>query len=107
MPRRLSLSAAYSSARFTLPVMSPRPSGLYGTNPIPSSRQAGSTSPSTSRSNSEYSDWRALMGCTVMARRSVEGPASDSPRYLTFPARTNSAIVPTTSSMGIPGSTRC
>ncbi len=78
-----------------------------GTRPMPSSRHAGSTVRSTPRSKREYSDWRALIGCTAWARRRVVPLASDSPRWRTLPARTNSAMVPMTSSIGTFGSTRC
>ena len=47
------------------------------------------------------------MGCTAWAFLMVSGPASESPRYLTFPASTSSFIAPTVSSMGVSGSTRC
>ena len=85
----------------------PRPSGLYGTNPIPSARTVGRTSSSGSRVQSEYSVWSAEIGWTACARRMVAGAASESPSYRTFPARTSSAIAPTVSSMGTFGSTRC
>ena len=55
----------------------------------------------------EYSLWRALMGWTAIARRSVAEPASESPSHLTLPARTSSAMAPTVSSIGVCGSTRC
>lgn len=46
--------SSYSAAGFAVPVRKPRPSGAYGTNPMPSSSRVGNSA-STSRSNSEYS----------------------------------------------------
>jgi hypothetical protein len=46
------------------PVSRPRPSGLYGTMPTPSSRQAGTTSASMSRVNSDHSVCTAVIGWT-------------------------------------------
>ncbi len=89
------------------PVSRPRPSGLYGTKPIPSSRVVFKISASTWRSKIEYSVWSALIGCTACARRIVFGLASDSPRKRTLPAFTSSAIAPTVSSIGTVLSTRC
>lgn len=48
-----------------------------------------------------YSIWTAVIGCTLYARRSVVAEHSDSPRYLTFPSLTNSAIAVTVSSIGL------
>src|SRR6266403_225353 len=45
-----------------LPVRKPLPRGLNGTNPIPSSSSAGSTSASGSLHHSEYSLWSAVTG---------------------------------------------
>ncbi len=59
------------------------------------------------REKSEYSVCNALIGYNACARRIVSGAASDSPRYRTFPAFTNSFIAPTVSSIGISESTRC
>src|SRR5712664_151113 len=58
-----------SSGRWIWPVRNPRPSGLYATNPMPSSRTVGRISSSTSRLHSEYSVCRAVIGCTACARR--------------------------------------
>lgn len=91
----------------TVPVRNPLPSGLNGTNPMPSSASVGSTSGSGSRVHSEYSDCTAVTGCTACARRIVAAPASESPKWRTFPAATSSPTVPATSSMGTAGSTRC
>ncbi len=55
----------------------------------------------------EYSVCSAATGCTAWARRMVAGPASDRPMWRTFPSATRSARVPTVSSMGVFGSTRC
>ena len=55
----------------------------------------------------EYSVWSATIGCTACARRRVDALASDRPRYRTLPASTSSAMAPTVSSIGVPGSTRC
>ena len=73
-------SLAYSSADLTVAVRKPRPSGEYGTKPMPSSRTAGSTFSSTSRSKMEYSVCSAVTGCTAWARRIVSGPASLRPK---------------------------
>jgi hypothetical protein len=62
------------------PVRNPRPSGLYATKPMPSSRTVGRISSSGSRLQSEYSVCSALTGWTACARRIVAGAASDSPR---------------------------
>ena len=56
------------------PVRKPRPSGLYGTNPMPSSAQTGSTSFSGRRHHSEYSLWTAVTAWTACARRIVCRP---------------------------------
>ncbi len=98
---------AIPSRPVTAPVRKPRPSGLNGTKAIPSSRQAGITVASGSRVQSEYSDWRAVIGWTAWARRSVASETSESPRNRTFPAATSSAMAPTDSSTGTSGSTRC
>ena len=91
----------------TWPVRKPRPSGLNGTKPMPSSSRAGRISSSGSRQNSEYSLCSAVTGCTAWARRMVPTPASDSPKWCTLPASMSSLTVPATSSMGTSGSTRC
>ena len=91
--RRVSVAASVSGV--SAPVRMPRPSGLYATKPMPSSRMAGSTDSSASRANSEYSDCTAEIGCTAFARRMVAEPASLNPRKRTFPASTSSAIAPT------------
>ena len=57
----------------------PRPSGEYGTSPMPSSRATGTTSSSMSRDHSDHSVWMAVTGWTAWARRIVPGPASDRP----------------------------
>ena len=62
------------------------PSGEYGTKPMPSSRNSGSTSGSWSRVHSEYSDCSAVIGCTACARRIVSTHASDSPMWRTLPS---------------------
>ena len=62
---------------------------------------------STSRENSENSDWTAASGWTAWALRIVVADASDSPMCRTLPAATSSAIAPTDSSIGTWGSTRC
>src|SRR5665647_2129128 len=100
-------SASKSSMLRIRPERKPRPSGEYGTKPIPSSRTVASTpSSSTSRVNNEYSVCTALSGWVACARRMVSGAASLMPRYLTFPAVTNSPSAPKVSSMGVSGSTR-
>ena len=57
-------------------------------------------SASGSRQNSEYSLCSAVTGCTAWARRMVRTPASDRPKWRTFPASTSSLTVPATSSIG-------
>ena len=89
------------------PVRNPLPSGLYGTNPIPSSASVGSTSISGPLVHNEYSLWTAATGCTACARRIVPDAASDSPKCLTLPSWISSRTAPATSSMGTSGSTRC
>ena len=89
------------------PVRNPRPSGLKGTKPMPSSSRAGRIWSSGSRQNSEYSLWSAVTGWTAWARRIVATPASDMPKWRTFPASMSSFTVPATSSIGTSGSTRC
>ncbi len=96
-----------SSGERKRPVRNPRPSGLYGTKPMPSSAVSGSSSSSGSRDHSEYSVCSAWIGWTACARRIVSGAASDRPRKRTLPCRTSSAIAPTVSSIGTFGSTRC
>ena len=91
------------SSAVMVPVRNPRPSGEYGTRPMPSSRSVGRISSSRSRVHSEYSDCRAVIGCVACARRIVAASASDSPRWATLPAATSSAIAPTVSSMARSG----
>ena len=57
----------------TVPVRKPLPSGLKGTNPMPSSASVGRTSGSGSRVHSEYSLCTAVTGCTACALRIVAG----------------------------------
>ena len=61
------------------------PSGLKGTNPMPSSSSVGRISCSGSRHHSEYSLCSAATGCTACARRIVFAPASERPKCLTLP----------------------
>ena len=77
--RRKSSSARSSTVR-TVPVRKPRPSGLYGTKPMPSSRSVGRISASGSRAQTEYSVCSAEIGWTAWARRIVSGAASERPR---------------------------
>ena len=72
-------SAASSSIFWIFPVRKPRPSGLLGTKPMPSSRHVARISASTSRYHSEYSVCKALIGWILAARRIVAGAASDRP----------------------------
>ena len=69
-----------------VPVRNPLPSGLNGTNPMPSSESVGMISASGARHHSEYSDCSAVTGCTAWARRIVRGAASDRPKWPTWPA---------------------
>jgi len=94
-------------ASLILPVRKPLPSGLKGTKPIPSSSRVGRISASGSRHYSEYSLCRAVTGCTACARRIVWEPASDRPKWRTFPAPIRSLTAPATSSIATSGSTRC
>ncbi len=103
---RISPGAKVASG-VTVPVKKPLPSGLNGTNPMPSSSHTGSTAASGSRVHSEYSLWTAVTGNTACARRIVPAPASDSPKCFTLPAATSSPTAPATSSIGTAGSTRC
>ena len=91
----------------TVPVRKPRPRGLKGTRPMPSSPSRGITSASAARCRKEYSLCRAVTGWTAWARAMVSVPASESPKCLTFPAATSSPTAPATSSTGTSGSTRC
>ena len=100
-------SAPNALAEVIAPVRKPRPSGLNGTKPMPSSRQVASTPASGSRVHSEYSLCTAAIGCTACARRIVSGLASDRPSVRTLPSLTSAAIAPTVSSIGTSGSTRC
>jgi hypothetical protein len=71
-----------------LPESMPRPRGEYATIVTPSSRAVLRRSifgSSMSSENGEYSIWRALIGCTACARRSVDAEHSERPRYLTLP----------------------
>ena len=72
----------------------PLPSGLNGTNPMPSSSSAGITSFSGSLHHSEYSLCNAVTGWTACARRIVCTPASDSPKCFTLPSRIRSLTAP-------------
>jgi hypothetical protein len=89
------------------PVRKPRPSGLNGTSPMPSSARTAMIPASGSRQNSEYSICSAVTGWTACARRMVRALASDRPKYRTLPAATSYATVPAMSSIGTCGSTRC
>ena len=62
------------------PVRKPRPNGLNGTTPMPSSRQVGTISSSSSLLHSDHSLCSAAIGWTAAARRMVSTEASDSPR---------------------------
>ncbi len=57
-------SAARSPAPVNWPERNPRPSGLNGTKPMPSSRHTGRTARSGSRHHKEYSLCSAAIGCT-------------------------------------------
>jgi hypothetical protein len=59
---RMSLPASKLVEASMVPVRNPLPSGLSGTNPIPSSSQAASTSSSGRRHHSEYSLCTAVSG---------------------------------------------
>src|SRR2546422_10291692 len=63
MLRKSSLAKEVFSSIF--PVRKPLPSGLKGTNPIPSSSSVGKTSASGSRHHNEYSLWSAATGRTA------------------------------------------
>src|SRR3954465_764262 len=67
------------------PVRKPLPSGLKGTNAIPSSSRVGRTSFSGVLNHNEYSLWSAVTGWTACARRMVCTPASERPKCLTLP----------------------
>src|SRR5882724_8183695 len=58
-----------------VPVSKPLPSGLNGTNPMPSCSRVGSSSSSGRRHHSEYSLCTAVTGWTAWARRIVRAPA--------------------------------
>jgi hypothetical protein len=94
-------------ASLIAPVRNPLPSGLNGTNPMPSSSSVGMTSASGALHHSEYSLWTAATGCTVCARRIVFAPASERPKCLTLPCWISSLTAPVMSSTGTSGSTRC
>ena len=64
-------SAAKSSGEVIAPVRKPRPSGLYATKPMPSSRTVGRMSASGSRLHSEYSVCSAVMGWIVVRAADV------------------------------------
>src|SRR2546425_6551313 len=64
-----------------LPVRNPFPSGLNGTNPMPSSSSAGSSASSGRLHQSEYSLCTAVTGWTAWARRIVRTPASRSEEH--------------------------
>ncbi len=78
--RRKSSSSKSSTDRI-VPARNPRPSGEYGTKPIPSSRTVASTPlSSTSRVNRLYSVCTAVSGWVACARRMLSGEASLMPR---------------------------
>jgi hypothetical protein len=106
MPFRKSF-VSKAVAALIVPVRNPLPSGLNGTSPMPSSARVGMISASGDRHHSEYSDCKAVTGCTALARRMVLGPASDNPKWATFPASISSPTAPAVSSIGTLGSTRC
>jgi hypothetical protein len=90
-----------------VPARNPLPSGLNGTKPMPSSARVGMISASGDRHHSEYSDCKAVTGCTAWALRIVCGAASDIPKWPTLPASIRSRTAPALSSVGTAGSTRC
>ncbi len=53
-----------------------------------------------------YSIWRSEIGAVAAARRMASALASLRPMCRTYPCSTSSAIAPTVSSIGTPGSTR-
>ena len=99
-------SAANSSGERIAPVRKPRPSGEYGTKPMPSSAAAAGLA-SGSRVHSEYSDCSAVTGCTAWARRIVSAPGlgqTDVPDLALghqLGQRADGLLD------GVPGSTRC
>ena len=101
-------SSASSSRLVTAPVSIPRPSGLYGTSPMPSSRHVGTISSSMSRLH--RSTTRSA-GRRSGARRRPGGWCRPTPRtrprWRTLPAATSSAMAPTVSSIGTVASGRC
>ena len=78
-------SSARSSSDVNAPVRKPRPSGLYATKPMPSSRTVGRISASGSRVQSEYSVWSAVIGWTASARRIVSGAGLGEPEVAHLP----------------------
>lgn len=73
----------------------------------PSSAAAPTALRSTSRLNSDHSDWSAAIGCTACASRSSAPVTSLRPRWRTLPSPTSSAMAPTDSAKGTAGSRRC
>ena len=95
--------SAASPGRY-LPVRKPDASGKYGTNPTPSSRQAGSRSRSASRASREYSFCTAAISAVAAASASASAVTFDTPIARTLPASTSSDIAPTVSAMGVASS---
>ena len=95
--------SAASPGRY-LPVRKPDASGKYGTNPTPSSRQAGSRSRSASRASREYSFCTAAISAVAAASASASAVTFDTPIARTLPAATSSDIAPTVSAMGVASS---
>ena len=90
-----------------LPVRKPRPSGLNGTKPIPSSSSVEDDLASGSRQHREYSLCSAVTGWTAWARRIVCTPARTVRNASPCRPAISSLTVPATSSIGTSGSTRC
>ena len=105
MTRRTSSPVKVSSA-VTFPERKPLASGLNGTNPIPSSAQAGRTSASNIRSMIEYSLWIAVSGVTAWARRIWSSVAWDMPQPPIFPSSMSSPMTAAMSSTGVVSGTR-
>jgi hypothetical protein len=69
------------------PVRKPLPSGLNGTNPIPSSTSSGRISASGSRHHKEYSLCNAVTGCTGMGAPNGLNPSFRHPKVRNLAGR--------------------
>ena len=105
--RRVAAKVVVGDGVDRAPARKPLPSGPQATGPAPSSRTAGSSSRSGVRVHSDHSNCTAASGRTRWAAMAWSAVTLHSPIQRALPAATRSAIAPTLSSTGTPGSGKC